>query len=373
MTALDVAARRLERFGSRFAPVAARFSEAPAAMGMDRGVDGILYDLGVSSMQLDEPGRGFGYRADGPLDMRMDPSAGGPTAADLVHDLPEEELARLIFELGEERQSRRVARAIVRARERGRIETTGELAGVVAGALGRRPGRAHPARRTFQALRIAVNREIEELTTSLPWAASVLAPGGRVVVLSYHSLEDRAVKGFVRSEPSLLPLTKSPLRPEAEEIARNPRSRGAKLRPRRPIRTLPPSTASPADRPTGARRERRPSHRSRGGLPARFGRGIPWGGCHRPRDGSPRGPHTHGRACVQRGPHIHGATSASGAANPPSPRSAGAAPGVLPAPGAAPLSPVGRVLRVRLDRGRRDGPRADGAERDAGADVLPTR
>jgi len=230
LTALDVAARRLERFGSRFAPVAARFSEAPAAMGMDRGVDGILYDLGVSSMQLDEPGRGFGYRADGPLDMRMDPSAGGPTAADLVHDLPEEELARLIFELGEERQSRRVARAIVRARERGRIETTGELAGVVAGALGRRPGRAHPARRTFQALRIAVNREIEELTTSLPWAASVLAPGGRVVVLSYHSLEDRAVKGFVRSEPSLLPLTKSPLRPEAEEIARNPRSRGAKLR-----------------------------------------------------------------------------------------------------------------------------------------------
>jgi 16S rRNA (cytosine1402-N4)-methyltransferase len=123
-----------------------------------------------------------------------------------------------------------VARAIVRARSRGRIQTTGDLAAVVAGALGRRPGRAHPARRTFQALRIAVNREIEELTTSLPWAASVLAPGGRVVVLAYHSLEDRAVKRFVRSDPSLRPLTKTPLRPDPEEVARNPRSRGSKLR-----------------------------------------------------------------------------------------------------------------------------------------------
>jgi 16S rRNA (cytosine1402-N4)-methyltransferase len=226
--ALRLASERLARFGKRFEPVAGTFGEAP-----ERAVtvaDGVLFDLGVSSMQLDRGERGFGYRVDGPLDMRMDPSSGGPTAADLVNDLPEGELADLIFGYGEERQSRRVARGIVRARSRGRIETTGELAGIVAGALGRRPGRAHPARRTFQALRIAVNREIEELTTSLPWAASVLAPGGRVVVLAYHSLEDREVKWFFRDSPALHVLTKRPLVPSEEEVRRNPRSRGAKLR-----------------------------------------------------------------------------------------------------------------------------------------------
>ena len=229
--ALALATDRLRaRFGDRFEPVAGAFSEAPVDAVEAGSADGVLFDLGVSSMQLDEGGRGFGYRADGPLDMRMDPSAGGETAADLVNDLPEEDLADLIFEFGEERQSRRVARAIVRARGRGRIETTGELAGIVAGALGRRPGRAHPARRTFQALRIAVNREIEELTTSLPWAASVLAPGGRVVVLAYHSLEDREVKRFLRDEPTLRALTKRPLTASEYEVARNPRSRGAKLR-----------------------------------------------------------------------------------------------------------------------------------------------
>ncbi len=178
--ALAAAEHRLDRFGERFVPVPGTFSEAPAGVVGPGQADGVLYDLGVSSMQLDQAERGFGYRTDGPLDMRMDPSSEGPTAADLVNALPEEELANLLYEYGEERQSRRVARAIVRARARRRIETTGDLAGVVAGALGRRPGRAHPARRTFQALRIAVNREIEELSTSLPWAASVLAPGGRV-------------------------------------------------------------------------------------------------------------------------------------------------------------------------------------------------
>jgi 16S rRNA (cytosine1402-N4)-methyltransferase len=228
--ALRQASERLAPYGDRFRPVAGAFSAAPAAAVGEGRADGVLFDLGVSSMQLEDEERGFGYRADGPLDMRMDPSAPGPTAADLVNDLPEEELADLIFRYGEERQSRRVARAIVRARGRGRIETTGELAGVVAGALGRRPGRAHPARRTFQALRIAVNREIEELTTSLPWAASVLAPGGRVVVLSYHSLEDREVKRFLRDESTLRALTKRPLTASAEEVARNPRSRSAKLR-----------------------------------------------------------------------------------------------------------------------------------------------
>lgn len=229
--ALRLATSRLsERFGTRFESVAGAFSEVPAQVVGPGEADGVLFDLGVSSMQLDEGGRGFGYRTDGPLDMRMDPSGGGETAADLVNDLPEEQLADLIFRFGEERQSRRVARAIVRARSRGRIETTGELAGIVAGALGRRPGRAHPARRTFQALRIAVNREIEELTTSLPWAASVLAPGGRVVVLAYHSLEDREVKRFFRDSEDLLVLTKRPLTASEEEVGRNPRSRGAKLR-----------------------------------------------------------------------------------------------------------------------------------------------
>jgi len=228
--ALDLATARLARFGDRFEPVAGAFSEAAAGAAPMGEPDGVLFDLGVSSMQLDSGERGFGYRADGPLDMRMDPSSGGPTAADLVNDLPEQELADLIYRFGEEHQSRRVARAISRARERGRIETTGELAGIVAGALGRRPGRAHPARRTFQALRIAVNREIEELTTSLPWAASVLAPGGRVVVLAYHSLEDREVKRFFRDSPDLQVLTKRPLVPSDEEVRRNPRSRGAKLR-----------------------------------------------------------------------------------------------------------------------------------------------
>lgn len=226
--ALRLASERLERFGERFEPVAGTFGEAPVRAVAD--ADGVLYDLGVSSMQLDQAERGFGYRVDGPLDMRMDPDGGGPSAADLVNDLPEQELADLIFGYGEERQSRRVARAIVRARSRGRIETTGELAGIVAGALGRRPGRAHPARRTFQALRIAVNREIEELTTSLPWAASILAPGGRVVVLAYHSLEDRVIKRFFRDSPAMHPLTKRPLTPSEEEVRRNPRSRGAKLR-----------------------------------------------------------------------------------------------------------------------------------------------
>jgi 16S rRNA (cytosine1402-N4)-methyltransferase len=244
--ALRLASARLAGFGDRFSAVPGAFSEAPGEAIRTGEVDGVLFDLGVSSMQLDEGGRGFGYRTDGPLDMRMDPSSGGETAADLVNDLPEQELADLIFTYGEERQSRRVARAIVRARERGRIETTGELAGIVAGALGRRPGRAHPARRTFQALRIAVNREIEELTTSLPWAASVLAPGGRVVVLAYHSLEDREVKRFFRDAPDLRVLTKRPVVPSEEEITRNPRSRGAKLRAAEKVDPEPPSPDFPA-------------------------------------------------------------------------------------------------------------------------------
>jgi 16S rRNA (cytosine1402-N4)-methyltransferase len=222
--AIALATARLARFGERFAAVQTRFSDVPA----ENRVDGVLYDLGVSSMQLDRPERGFSYRADGPLDMRM--GQDGERAMDIVNTAPEEELARIVFEYGEERRSRKVAAAIVRARSRSPIETTDELAGVVASALGARRGGPHPARRTFQALRIAVNRELEELTASLPRAVDILAPGGRVVVIAYHSLEDRIVKRFVNAAPDLEILTKKPLRPSAAEAARNPRARSAKLR-----------------------------------------------------------------------------------------------------------------------------------------------
>ena len=226
--AVRMACERLARFGERFTVVSARFSEMP----VENRVDGVLYDLGVSSMQLDRPERGFSYRSPGPLDMRM----GGPgddtseSAMTLVNTAPEEELARIVFEYGEEHRSRRVAAAIVRARSRRPIETTDELARVVASALGARRGGPHPARRTFQALRIAVNRELEELTASLPRAVEILAPGGRVVVISYHSLEDRIVKRFVIGAEDLEALTKKPLTPTAAEAASNPRSRSAKLR-----------------------------------------------------------------------------------------------------------------------------------------------
>ena len=225
--ALRIARERLASYGSRFSVVHRRFSQVGEAEAMGP-LHGVLFDLGVSSMQLDEPGRGFGYRSDGPLDMRM--GEGETTAADLVNDLPEGELADLLYELGQEHRSRRIARAIARTRDRTRIETTDQLAGVVVGAVGRRPGGPHPARRTFQALRIAVNRELEELAASLPRAVGLLEPGGRVVVISYHSLEDRIVKRAFRDDDRLEILTKKPLRPSTEETARNPRARSAKLR-----------------------------------------------------------------------------------------------------------------------------------------------
>ena len=226
-TALSIAGERLAVFGERFQPVRARFSEVDEEV-VDGPVDGVLFDLGVSSMQLDRSERGFSYRQDGPLDMRMGDD--GPTAADLVNELPAKELADLIFEYGQEHKSRRIAAAIVRARSRAPIEGTDELAGIVVSAVGRRPGGPHPARRTFQALRIAVNREIEELAASLPQAVDLLAPGGRVVVISYHSLEDRVVKTTFREDERLAILTKKPLQPSAAEVAANPRARSAKLR-----------------------------------------------------------------------------------------------------------------------------------------------
>ena len=191
-------------------------------------VAGILLDLGVSSMQLDEGERGFSFRQPGPLDMRMGTT--GLSAADLVNHASTEELAGLIFRYGEERYSRRVARRIAEAREQAPIETTAELAEIIARAYppGRR--RDHPARRTFQALRIAVNDELGELQGALEVLGHTLAPGGRAVILTYHSLEDRLVKHFFRGSAELTPLHKKPLTASEAETTQNPRARSAKLR-----------------------------------------------------------------------------------------------------------------------------------------------
>lgn len=208
--------------------------------GLDQ-LDGILLDLGVSSHQLDTPDRGFSFAADGPLDMRLDPT-GGPTAADLVNDLDEVALADIIYRYGEERGSRRVARLIVERRARAPFSRTAELAAVVARAVGRGGrDRIHPATRTFQALRIAVNGELEQLERALPQAVALLRAGGRLAVISFHSLEDRIVKLFLRAEsgyggsmnertPRLSILTRKPLEAGDDEVARNPRARSAKLR-----------------------------------------------------------------------------------------------------------------------------------------------
>jgi 16S rRNA (cytosine1402-N4)-methyltransferase len=199
-------------------------------------VDGVIFDLGVSSPQLDRAERGFSFREDGPLDMRMDQRE-GRTAADLVRDLPETELADLIYQLGEERYSRRIARAIVQARMQGVIATTWQLAAVVERAVpaSYRHGRIHCATRTFQALRIAVNRELDVLEPALRDAVDILAPGGRVCAVSFHSLEDRIVKHTFRAlangpEASVKVLTKKPVIASENERNRNPRSRSAKLR-----------------------------------------------------------------------------------------------------------------------------------------------
>ena len=200
-------------------------------------VDGALADLGVSSLQFDEPGRGFSFQRDEPLDMRMDRSA-GDTAADIIARASEEEIANAIFAYGDERFSRRIARAIVWARQEGAIETTGRLASIVRRAIPRRgPTRIDPATRTFQALRIWVNRELEGLDRFLEAAARRLRAGGRLAVVTFHSLEDRIVKhtfrALARGEAAGLAiaiLTKRPLVPTDEEIGRNPRARSAKLR-----------------------------------------------------------------------------------------------------------------------------------------------
>lgn len=190
--------------------------------------DGILLDIGVSSMQIDEADRGFAFRQDGPLDMRM--SSQGPTAADVVNDSDEAELAAIIYRYGEERHSRRIARAIKKEAEQEPITDTARLASVVQAAYPSGPRRDHPARRTFQALRIHVNDELGALEDALRLAPSVLAPGGRLVVLSYHSLEDRIVKHALRDDHRFEVLTKRPQQASEEEQAENPRARSAKLR-----------------------------------------------------------------------------------------------------------------------------------------------
>jgi 16S rRNA (cytosine1402-N4)-methyltransferase len=231
--AIEEVSTRLSRFGARFRPIRSRFSDLldVAARVRASGVDGVLYDLGVSSMQLDRPGRGFSYRSPGPLDMRMGEDADhGVSAERVVNTYSEQDLARIIFEYGEERFSRRIAGAIVRARSRRPISTTEELAAIVAGAVPKRRGAPHPARRTFQAIRIEVNRELEELAASLPQAASLLEPTGRLVAISYHSLEDRIVKRFLAGDQRLTVLTRKPVRPSETERRGNPRARSARLR-----------------------------------------------------------------------------------------------------------------------------------------------
>jgi len=235
--AVEQARERLREFGDRVRVVHGDYRQLPAILDREglSAVDGILLDLGVSSMQLDHPGRGFSFRRDEPLDMRMDTSA-GPTAAEAVAGADEKTLADVIYELGEDRHARRIARAIVAARAVAPIETTGRLADVVRRAVPRRGyARIDPATRTFQAVRIWVNRELEGLGDCLHAVAARLRPGGRLVVITFHSLEDRIVKHVLRSmqqagESGLRVLTKRPLVPAAAEIDRNPRARSAKLR-----------------------------------------------------------------------------------------------------------------------------------------------
>ena len=228
--ALAAGRARLARFGERVRFVHGSFGDVERHLGDDGPLDGLLADLGVSSPQLDDPARGFSFRNDGPLDMRMDPTA-EETAATLIDRLSATELADVIYELGEERRSRPIARSIVRARDEGKLGSTEDLRKAIVRAVGpRRSGGIDPATRTFQALRIAVNDELGELDRLLAALPSVLADDGVAVLISFHSLEDRRVKRAFRGSDLLEPLTKRPLVAGDEERAANPRSRSAKLR-----------------------------------------------------------------------------------------------------------------------------------------------
>jgi len=237
----------VDRSGGRLTLVEDRFSNLAgicAAQGV-QDIDGVVMYVGVSSMQLDQAARGFSFRLGGPLDMRM--GHDGPTAADVIAKASEADLANIIYIFGEERHSRSLARAIVAARKQAPVVTTRALADIVAKVVRSKPGEIHPATRTFQALRIFVNEELDELHLALSAAERVLKPGGRLVVVSFHSLEDRIVKNFLvdrsgaaggsrhlpevaRAAPSFHLLTKRPITPDENEISANPRARSAKLR-----------------------------------------------------------------------------------------------------------------------------------------------
>ncbi len=257
MDAIRLASARLNRFGSRFRAVHADYKKIREVLANQNitQASGVLADLGISSMQVDTPERGFSFRYDAPLDMRMNATGDDETVAELLTRLSEEEIARVIYEYGEERASRRIARRIVERRERGEaVETTSELAELVSRAVGSKKGKRksrheiHPATRTFQALRIAVNRELENLDVFVEDAVDLLQPQGRFVCISFHSLEDRIIKRTLRRLagvcecPTRLPvcacgarkvveiLTKRPVVPNEREAFDNPRARSAKLR-----------------------------------------------------------------------------------------------------------------------------------------------
>lgn len=247
--ALDHTRIRLKDFTDRTTLVCSPFARIPEVLAATDSPSpvAILADLGCSSLQLDSPDRGFSFSTDGPLDMRM--GADGPSAADLVNTAEPEALMRILWDYGEERRARAIVRALVRQRETKPIETTGELSRLVQGVLGRKPGsKIHPATRTFQALRIAVNDELGQLEAFLEPAVHALAPAGKIGVISFHSLEDRIVKHTLRhlegrtpmppGPPSPEPLapalvrvlTRRPIRPSDEEVKNNPRARSARLR-----------------------------------------------------------------------------------------------------------------------------------------------
>lgn len=250
--ALAAASQRLKPFGERFCPIRANFAEMEQVLAAEgvAGLDGVLLDIGVSSHQLDEPDRGFSYMQDGPLDMRMD-RRGGQTAADLVAELSESELANLIYRYGEEKFSRRIARRIVEQRAQTPIESTKQLAELISAAIPaaqRRKEKQHPAKRTFQALRIAVNDELGVLERGLVAAFASLKSGGRLSVITFHSLEDRIVKNYFAGlakgcecppefpvcvcgkQPQALLITRRPQTATEDELQSNPRARSAKLR-----------------------------------------------------------------------------------------------------------------------------------------------
>ncbi len=232
--AFALAAERLAPYGERVRLLHGSYAEALATLrdlGLAGQVDGLLVDLGLSSFQLDKSGRGFSFKGDEPLDMRMDTRL-QHTAADIVNDAPEEELADIFYHYGEERQARRIAAHIAAARKQERIETSGRLAEIVAAAVPRpfHPKKIHVATKVFQALRMATNRELENIDRILDDGVEILKIGGRFCAISFHSLEDRLVKRKFRDNPRYEPLTAKPIVPGEEECSTNPRARSAKLR-----------------------------------------------------------------------------------------------------------------------------------------------